>query len=88
MSGAAGRRLKIVLGLMLGLAIGALCRAVGIPSPAPPVLAGALLVFAMTSGYAATDRWLGAGRAKHRENCGGPDGSVKGEAPPSRPEPP
>lgn len=52
------RCLKIVLGLGLGLAIGAICRVLAIPSPAPPVLPGALLVLAMTLGYLATDRWF------------------------------
>jgi XapX domain-containing protein len=51
-------RIKVVLGLLLGLGIGALCRFLAIPSPAPPVLPGALLVVAMTLGYIAADRWL------------------------------
>lgn len=75
------QRLKVVLGLLLGLGIGAFCRAMGIPSPAPPLMAGALLVFAMTSGYAVTDWWLGSGGAKHRDNCGGPDGAIKSGTP-------
>lgn len=74
------QRVKIGLGLLLGLGIGAVCRALGIPSPAPPVMAGALLVFAMTSGYVATDLWLSHGAAQHFDDCGGPDGSVKGKA--------
>lgn len=80
------QRVKIGLSLLLGLGIGALCRALGIPSPAPPAMAGALLAFAMTSGYVATDRWLSRGAAQHRNDCGGPDGSVKGHTPPSRDE--
>lgn len=41
----------LLIGSLLGLAIGAICRACDIPSPAPPTPIGALLVVAMTSGY-------------------------------------
>ena len=75
---AATPRFKVALGLVLGLAIGALCRRLGIPSPAPSAIPGALLVLAMTLGYTAADWWLGSNEAKHRDKCGGPDGSVKG----------
>ena len=71
------QKIMIALGLLLGVAIGALCRWIGIPSPAPPVLAGALLVAAMTLGYIATDRWVAKRDARHRHLCGGPDGSLK-----------
>jgi len=77
MTANATEKTKIALGLLLGLAIGALCRSIGIPSPAPPVLAGALLVVAMTLGYIATDRWFAKREALHRHLCGGPDGSLK-----------
>lgn len=70
-------RIKIALGLLLGLAIGAVCRLLAIPSPAPPVLPGALLVLAMTLGYIATDRWYAKRAARHRHLCGGPDGSTR-----------
>ena len=42
---------KFIAGLLLGFGIGFGCRAFGVPVPAPPVLVGALLVVAMTSGY-------------------------------------
>lgn len=58
----ARRCFKVALGLLFGIAIGALCRLFEIPSPAPPVLTGALLVVAMTTGYVVLDRWL-SGRA-------------------------
>jgi XapX domain-containing protein len=66
--------MKIILGLFLGFGIGFFCSWMGIPSPAPPVLPGALLVLAMTIGYLLADRI-----AKHRINstkhlCGGPTG--------------
>lgn len=71
------QRLKVALGLLLGLGIGALCRFLAIPSPAPPVLPGALLVVAMTLGYLAADRWLTQRAATQQSLCGGPDGSTK-----------
>jgi XapX domain-containing protein len=58
MTAPAVERVKVALGLLLGLGIGGLCRFLAIPSPAPPVLPGALLVVAMTLGYIAADRWL------------------------------
>ena len=79
MSATVGQRLKIALGLVLGLVIGAVCRLLDIPSPAPPVLAGAGLVVAMTVGYSVTDWWLGEDAAEQKKNCGGPDGSLRGK---------
>jgi XapX domain-containing protein len=73
-------RVKVVLGLLLGLGIGALCRFLTIPSPAPPVLPGALLVVAMTLGYIAADRWLCRRQALHADLCGGPDGRTQSAA--------
>ena len=40
--------MKSAIGLVLAFAVGFACRAFGIPSPAPPVILGALLVMAMT----------------------------------------
>ena len=68
---------KVALGLALGVAIGATCRCLDIPSPAPSVLPGALLVMAMTIGYAVTDQWLAPGTAKCADLSGGPHGSTK-----------
>jgi XapX domain-containing protein len=64
---------KSLLGLILAFAIGFACRAFGIPSPAPPVILGALLVVAMTTGYLIVDR-LVAHPAQQAINCGGPSG--------------
>jgi len=72
-------RVKVALGLLLGFGIGAFCRWLSIPAPAPPVFAGAVLVVAMTLGYTACEWWLGVGRAEHADLCGGPNGSVKGD---------
>ncbi|MFP2931056.1 DUF1427 family protein [Pyxidicoccus sp. 3LG] len=48
-----------ILGLVLALTIGAGCRWLDIPLPAPPKLQGALLVLAMTIGFMLGDRLLG-----------------------------
>ncbi len=43
--------LNALLGLVLAFAIGAGCRLLNLPLPAPPRLSGALLVLAMTVGF-------------------------------------
>ena len=50
---------KSLIGLLLGLAIGAACRYFDVPVPSPPKLMGALLVLSITVGYVAVDRLLG-----------------------------
>lgn len=42
---------SLLIGSVLGIAVGGLCRWLDIPSPAPPSPVGALLVVAMTAGY-------------------------------------
>jgi XapX domain-containing protein len=66
--------MKAVIGLVVAFALGFACRALGIPSPAPPVLVGALLVMAMTVGYILVDRALSHRPATQTANCGGPSG--------------
>jgi XapX domain-containing protein len=73
------KNIKIVVGLLLGFGIGLFCRYTGVPSPAPAVLPGAILVLAMTSGYLIADAI-----ATHRLNstkqlCGGPTGRPPSE---------
>ena len=68
--------MKIAIGLLLAFAIGIACRGSGVPLPAPPVLIGALLVVAMSAGYAVTDRWAQHRAATQRGNCGGPSGTT------------
>jgi len=65
--------MKIAIGLILGVAIGVVCRLVDLPLPAPPVLTGALLVVAMTVGYLAIDRWFDR-KCTTEPLCGGPTG--------------
>jgi len=52
---------KSLIGLLLGLAIGAACRFFDVPVPSPPKLMGALLVLSITVGYIAVDRLLVGG---------------------------
>jgi XapX domain-containing protein len=72
---------KMVIGIILGLLIGAACRWFDIPVPSPPKLTGALLVVAMTVGYMVTDKVVAAkfsskGPSSTRDMCGGPTGDV------------
>jgi len=71
--GAIGYTVKSTIGIVLAFALGFSCRAFGIPSPAPPLILGALLVMAMTVGYIAVDRWM-ASPAQHAQDCAGPRG--------------
>ena len=50
-----------IIGLVLGLVVGAGCRFFDIPSPAPPRLIGACLLLAMTLGFVVADRILPQG---------------------------
>jgi len=69
---------KAVIGLALAFALGFACRAFGIPSPAPPVIMGALLVVAMTAGYILVDRIMSR-PPRHAIDCGGPSGATAAE---------
>jgi len=71
--------IRILIGFALAFGIGVLCRLAGVPLPAPPVLIGALLVVAMSAGYAITDRFAGQREAANRKHCGGPTGERAGE---------
>ena len=51
-----------IIGLSLGLIIGAGCRFFDIPSPAPPRLIGACLLLAMIIGFVTADRLLPPGK--------------------------
>ncbi len=70
---------RLATAVLLGIAIGFACGLTGVPVPAPPVLAGALLVVAMTLGYQGADAWLARRATKRavaaqKANCGGPSG--------------
>ena len=66
--------MKVLMGCILALVIGVLCRLSGIPLPAPIALLGGVLVMAMTVGYALVDRYAGQREGRNRELCGGPSG--------------
>lgn len=68
---------RFLVGLALGFGIGFACRWFGIPVPAPPVLAGALLVVALSCGYQLTDRYVARRQARLAPFCGGPDGGPR-----------
>lgn len=53
--------LKTIIGVALAFALGAACRWIDIPVPAPNKLIGAVLVVAVTLGYLAADRALPTG---------------------------
>jgi len=67
--------MKSMIGIVLAFALGFACRAFGIPSPAPPLILGALLVMTMTIGYILVDGWV-ASPAQHATDCAGPSGLV------------
>ena len=50
--------MKSMIGIVLAFTLGFACRAFGIPSPAPPLILGALLVMTMTIGNIAVDGWI------------------------------
>lgn len=65
---------RFLAGLALGTTIGFGCAVTGVPAPAPPLFAGALLVVAMTSGYLLAGRYLARRPATTAAQCGGPHG--------------
>ncbi|MBO9716146.1 MAG: DUF1427 family protein [Pseudoxanthomonas sp.] len=72
---------RLLCAIVLGLGIGFACGLTGIPAPSPPVMAGALLVVAMTLGYQGADAWLARRdsrrEAAQRAHCGGPSGESR-----------
>lgn len=50
--------IKSAAGIALGLLIGAGCRWLDVPVPAPPKFIGAVLVVAMTVGYLGADKLM------------------------------
>ncbi len=77
--------MKPAFGIVIGFALGFGCRYLGIPSPAPPVLFGALLVMAMTLGNAIVDRLLAARAAKAKRNAAASEPGPAAAAVPQHP---
>lgn len=50
---------RYLAGFLVAFFLGAFCRYVKIPSPAPQALMGSLLVVTVTLGYVLMDRFLG-----------------------------
>lgn len=65
--------MKFILGLLLALGVGVVCRLVGLPLPAPLALTGVVLVLAMSAGYELVGHLAPHREATQRANCGGPD---------------
>lgn len=55
--------MKLALASLIAFAVGFACRWFDLPAPAPPALQGALLVVAVTLGYASAGWVRGAGPA-------------------------
>ncbi len=73
--------IKIAMGLLLGLVIGAGCRWFDLPLPSPPRLVGVFLILTITVGYIGTDKLIAAkfaarGPATAKSMCAGPTGEV------------
>lgn len=62
--------MKIAIALLLGFLIGAGCRWMDVPVPAPPKLLGALLIVSITLGFMAADWYL-------QQRSGGPKGPAE-----------
>lgn len=71
---------RILLGLFVGLLIGAGCRWFDIPPPGPPTLVGALLVVAIAAGYTVADRYIARHPTTTQHLCGGPTRECAGSA--------
>lgn len=69
---------KTLLGCLLALVIGVICRLTGIPLPAPMALLGGLLVMAMTIGYS----WVDCRLDRAASGMPGSGGRTGGEASP------
>ena len=50
--------IKMTIGIIIALLIGAACRYFKLPVPAPPTIYGVLLIMAITLGYIAADQIL------------------------------
>lgn len=74
--------MKFALAVLFAFSLGAMTRWLGLPVPAPPKVSGVVLILAVTVGYIATDRLLGArapaGAEQPPEGPGGGSGAAEG----------
>src|SRR5271168_1858936 len=61
---------KTSIGLLVAFSLGVACRVFGIPSPAPPLIMGALLVMAMTIGHLLMDGLMMRFSRRHKNSVG------------------
>jgi XapX domain-containing protein len=61
---------KTFIGLLVAFSLGVACRVFGIPSPAPPLIMGALLVMAMTIGHLLMDGVMMRFSRRHKNLVG------------------
>jgi XapX domain-containing protein len=68
--------MKFAIGLIISFAVGVGCRYFDVPVGSPAAIPGALIVLAMTTGYAWTNQVLNARKrmATTAHLCGGPTG--------------
>jgi len=68
--------MKFAIGLAISFAVGVFCRYFDIPVGSPPVIPGAVLVLAMTLGYASANTLLNRRNQPSTTShlCGGPTG--------------
>ena len=69
--------MKLFIGIVVSLLVGAGCRLFDIPAPSPSAIPGAILVIATTLGYSSANRFLErrGHLSKNIHNCGGPSGT-------------
>ena len=70
--------MKMVLGLALGFGVGFIAAVFSLPSPSPPVLMGAGLVFSMTLGHIAMDKYMLSRGKKQTSKQGAQEGATNG----------
>jgi len=70
--------MRFTIGLIISFAVGVGCRYFDIPVGSPSAIPGALIVLAMTAGYACTNQVLNARNklATTAHLCGGPTGRI------------
>ena len=71
---------KLIIGILLGLLIGVVCRFFEIPLPGPPAILGAFLAVAMATGYTVTDRMLARGKPQMAQSAAATSADGSGQS--------